>query len=144
MKNHITVRERGARQWGTSTNKEKNIRKFEEEEEEENCVNHGLMLSLYLRSNHLLLKQQAFERKISRQNGGERQNLSCSILLVQLKMPLKRKLKHVLPIRSAAPNSGNGSPSSRGQGEHSNSVSTPSTTQSGWYVATHDRELAYD
>lgn len=32
MKNHITVRERGARQWGTSTNKEKNIRKFEEEE----------------------------------------------------------------------------------------------------------------
>lgn len=58
MKNHITVRERGARQWGTSTNKEKNIRKFEEEEEEENCVNHGLMLSLYLRSNHLLLKQQ--------------------------------------------------------------------------------------
>ncbi|XP_022875494.1 uncharacterized protein LOC111393935 isoform X4 [Olea europaea var. sylvestris] len=47
------------------------------------------------------------------------------------RMPLKRKLKHVLPIRSAAPNSGNGSPSSRGQGEHSNSVSTPSTTQSG-------------
>ncbi|XP_022875489.1 uncharacterized protein LOC111393934 [Olea europaea var. sylvestris] len=94
------------------------------------------MLSFFLRSNHVLLIQQAFERKISRQKGEERQNLSCSILLVQLKMPLKRKLKHVLTIRSAAPpNSGNGSPSSRGQGEHSDQlhifVSTPSTTQSG-------------
>ncbi|CAA3032084.1 Hypothetical predicted protein [Olea europaea subsp. europaea] len=60
---------------------------------------------------------------------------ALAIFLIHIQMPLKRKLKHVLTIRSAAsPNSGNGSPSSRGQGEHSNQlhifVSTPSTTQS--------------
>lgn len=51
-------------------------------------------------------------------------------------MPPKRKLKHVPPIAFVAtPNSSNGSPSPRGQGQQSNpllvSVLTPSTAHSG-------------
>jgi hypothetical protein len=60
----------------------------------------------------------------------------CLFSLIHIQMPPKRKLKHMLPIKSATPpNSNNESLSPHEQGENSKQshipISTPSTAQSG-------------